>query len=113
MRNTEFWLYYFAPDSKSNYKLPNLGFEYDVFGNFDCCDYKNQNILITDSEDHKCNNYINIYKPESGYPKTLEGADRYMLYCENDGQGFDYNRVIVNTGSHIKFAIQSSKVYRY
>lgn len=112
MRNTEFWLYYFAPAPNSKYKLPNLGFEYEVFGNFECCNNKNQNVLITDSEDHKCNNYLEYYLPQSGYPKKDGQLGVDYFYCP-ENKTFNNKRVIKNTGSHIYFAIQSSKVYRY
>lgn len=105
LRNTEFWLYYFAPDPNSKYRLPNLGFEYDVFGNFDCCSYKKQNILITDSEDHKCNNYWIIFQ-QGKDKKTESQLGTNYLFGSN-------NKILKNSGSHFHFAIQASSYYRY
>ncbi|MBR3566997.1 MAG: hypothetical protein IKN94_01850 [Salinivirgaceae bacterium] len=104
LRNTEFWLYYFAPDPNSGYKLPNLGFEYDVFGNFDCCSYKKQNILITDSEDHKCNNYWALCQQGSN-KKTENQLGENYLFGSN-------GKILKNHNSHFYFAIQSSRYYR-
>lgn len=102
--NTEFWLYYFAPDTKSNYKLPNLGFEYDVFGNFDCCSYKEQNILRTDSEDNNCNNYWEIC--EQGTDKLRNNHFKEDHLFGSDG------KIIKKDKGHFYFAIQSSHYYR-
>ncbi len=111
MRNTKFWLYYFAPNPQSKDRLPNLGFEYEVFGNFDCCNNKNQNVLITDSEDHNNINYLELYRPKSGYPKKDNVLGKDYFYCPEE-KSFNNNRVIKNNGHYLFFAIQSSKVYR-
>lgn len=98
---TEMWFYYFPADSKSTLKLPNLGFEYDVFSNFDCCNYSKQNIFYIDSEDNRNNNNLRIYK---------NAADRgsSMKYEFIDSQ----YKVMGNFVHHLVFAIQSSSVYR-
>lgn len=111
MRNTKFWLYYFAPDPNSTYKLPNLGFEYEVFGNFSCCNNINQNVLRTDSEDHNNISYLELYRPGKGYPKKDDELGEEAFYCP-EKKPFNNNRVIKNTEHYMYFAIQSSKVYR-
>lgn len=112
MRNTRFWLYYFAPDPKSNYKLPNLGFEYEVFGNFDCCNNQFQNVLQTDSEDHNNISYLELYRPEKDYPKKDSELGEDFFYCP-EKKLFNNNRVIKNTEHYMFFAIQAAiKEYR-
>ncbi len=99
---TNIWFYYFPTDPTSNLKLPNLGFEYDVFSNFNCCSYTKQNIFYIDSEDKKNNNNIRIFEnaQKAGYNKNGKYIDATY-------------KVMANLGSHIVFAVQSSSTYRY
>mgnify|MGYP000684070476 CR=1 FL=1 len=65
-RNTQFWFYYFKAEDNPR-KLPNLGFSYSVFSNFDCCVWKDQNILDVDTEDNSPANLMRVY-PENSTP---------------------------------------------
>lgn len=98
---TEMWFYYFPADPKSTLKLPNLGFEYDVFSNFNCCNNEKQNLFYVDSEDNRKSNDLKIYK--NSYDKGTTIKDGFI-----DNQF----KVIGNTMSHLIFAIQSSSKYR-
>lgn len=111
-KNTEFWLYYFAPDSKSTYKLPNLGFEYDVFGNFECCNYNNQNILRIDSEDKNNANVVKRYKENEVYEVLNKDLPSNFFFCEESAKVYNNISVIKNTGN-LYFGVQASRTYRY
>ena len=102
--NTEFWLLYFTEDSKSNYKLPNLGFDYDVFSNFGC-DFSKQAILQIDSEDDNCRNHIDIFYPNNN------NTPAHTTYNK---QGWVDNKysIVKNDDGHMFYAIQKSSVYR-
>lgn len=102
-RNTAFWLLYFKKDN--NYmKLPNIGFDYDIFSNFDC-DYAKQAVLITDSEDDNCNNSVVLYTPAT----TTSAATDDPVY--DRWVDSDY-KIVKNSGSHMHYAIQKSSVWR-
>ena len=103
-RNTEFWLLYFDADDNSSYKLPNIGFDYDIFSNFNC-DYKNEAILIVDSEDKKCCNSVITYYPAT---ETQAAHKEGKLDTWVDSK----YKIIKNSGSHMHFAIQKSSVHR-
>ena len=85
-------------------KLPNIGFDYDIFSNFDC-DYAKQAVLITDSEDDNCANSVVLYTPAT----TTSAATDDPVY--DRWVDSDY-KIVKNTGSHVHYAIQKSSVYR-
>ena len=102
--NTEFWLLYFDADADSEYKLPKLGFEYDVFSNFNC-DYASQAVLVVDSEDKNNINNVKIY-----YPATATEAAKYIV---KNGDWIDPKfNIIKNAKGHMFYAIQKSSAYR-
>lgn len=98
---TNLWFYYFPADPTSKMKLPNLGFEYDVFSNFSCCDNSKQNLFHVDTEDTNPNNYIKIYKNANDNGSQKNGIFIDATY-----------KIMANLNHHMVFAIQSSSVYR-
>ena len=103
-KNTEFWLLYFEADDTQN-KLPNLGFDYDVFSNFKC-QYETAAILIADTEDNDPSNNVRIYEPAT----NTKPADDY----NKNGDWVDSKFNIIKNGKgHMYYAIQNTKGYRY
>ncbi len=94
---TEFWLYYFTAQD-TPWKLPDLGFEYSVLSQFDCCNWTNQNILEIDTEDNDPSNTMRIY-PEFGNAYSASSIDDTYHIAE--------------VGKNIKLFIQNSATYRW
>lgn len=90
-KNTKFWLLYFEADKSSKGKLPNLGFNYDVFSGYGC-DYSNKAILRVDTEDKNNINFIKYYKVPDGKgndsPYVIKGKwvdnTYYIIKNQND-----------------------------
>ena len=97
LKNTNFWFYYFKAESNS-LKLPNLGFNYSVFSQFDCCNWTNQNVLEADTEDDSPSNSMRVY-PENATPYNASTLDATYRIFE--------------VGGNINYFVQNSAVYRY
>jgi hypothetical protein len=97
LKNTNFWFYYFKAENNS-LKLPDLGFDYSVFSQFDCCIWTNQNVLQADNEDDRPSNSMRVY-PENATPYNAHTLDETYRIFEVNG--------------NINYFVQNSAVYRY
>jgi len=91
---TNFQLYYFEKNSSSSAKLPNLGFNYSVFGNFG--DTTKQNSFYFDLEDSNCDSGWSIYYCDGTRPQRT-----------SDGP-LDPNADLIYLAGNVTWYIQSS-----
>ena len=97
--NTEFWFCYFT-GGNYNARLPELGFEYSVFGNFDCCSWVNQNEIIADQEDSNNRSFIKVHN---------QGTNSYTL---SHNQVVDNESFILRYLGNIMYYIQNAAPYK-
>jgi hypothetical protein len=97
---THLYLYYFPANPASTAKLPNLGFEYSVFGNFGTS--ATQSRFYFDTEDTNNSNYWTILYSAGG------SSNGHYPWGE-----LDPSFHVINLQDNIEWYIQNASDYRY